>query len=111
MGLLLSCRCRKVFIRMLGATEDGWHDDQGLAPQKETLNVIANQIIRHFPEKLPLPAIVPTPEGNLLFEFEWSVPGDPSLDVRVSDLRAELYAFWDGADDIEREFALSGQAR
>ena len=92
----------------LRALEDGWHDGQGLAPEKAKLDVIADQMIKHFPNKLPLPAIVPTPEGNLL--FEWSAPGDPSLDVQVSDLTAEFHAFREGADDLECEFDLSGQA-
>ena len=92
----------------LGTLENGWHDGQGLAPQKAMLDVIADQMIRHFPDRLPLPAIVPTPEGDLL--FEWGVPGDPSLDVQVLKLKAEFHAFREGADDIEREFDLSGQA-
>lgn len=88
--------------------EDGWYDGHGLAPQKEKLDVIADHIIRHFSDRLPLPAIVPTPEGNLL--FEWNTPGEPSLDVRVSDLTAEYHAFHEGAGDIEHEFHLSGSA-
>jgi hypothetical protein len=89
----------------LRALEDEWHDGQGLAPDKEKLDQISSQMIGHYPEKLPLPAIVPTPQGDLL--LEWDAPGQPSVDMRLSDLKAQFHAFQQDLGDIERQFDLS----
>ena len=89
----------------LRALEDGWHDHQGMAPDKGKLDQLAPRMIGHYPEKLPVPAMIPTPEGNLL--FEWDAPGEPSLDIRLSDLRAEFHAFRPDVADVEQEFNLS----
>lgn len=89
----------------LRSLSDGWHDGQGVAPAPEKLDALAARLIGHYPEKLPLPAIVPTPEGNLL--FEWDAPGDPSVDVHLTDLKAYFHAFAPDNSDIEREFDLS----
>lgn len=89
----------------LKTLKDGWHDGQGVAPQPDILDVIAAKLIGHFPEKLPLPAIVPTPEGNLL--FEWDAPGDASIDLDLSESKVYFHAFGPDQKDIEREFDLS----
>ena len=89
-------------LRVLKA---GWHDGQGVAPDKAGLDRIAAKMVGHYPERLPVPAIVPTQEGDLL--FEWNVPGDPSVDVSLSDLKAEFHAFQPASGDIQREFDLS----
>lgn len=95
----------------LRSLQDGWHDGQGSAPTGEGLDLIAEHFVRSFPGALPLPSIIPTPEGDLL--FEWNVKGDPSLDVNLSTLGAQFHAFGeDGGDseDWEEEFDLSGEA-
>ncbi len=84
---------------------DRWHDGQGKVPDREKLDEVAARMIGHYPEKLLLPAIVPTPEGNLL--LEWSAPGDPSLDIELSSLRGEFHAFQPQNSDLERQFDLS----
>ena len=89
----------------LRALADGWHDRHGVAPDKVKIDQIVTKMIGHYPERLPLPAIVPTPEGNLL--LEWDVPGEPSVDVRLSDLKAEFHAFIPETGDLERDFDLS----
>lgn len=89
----------------LRALKDGWHDGQGAAPDKTKLDHLAAKLVSHYPERLPLPAIVPTPQGNLL--FEWNAPGEPSLDVELSSLRAAFHAFRPGSGDTEHEFRLS----
>ena len=89
----------------LRALNDGWYDGKGVAPAKSNLDHLAAKLVGHYPERLPLPALVPTPEGNLL--FEWDVPGDPSVDVSLSDLKAEFHAFHPVSGDIQREFNLS----
>lgn len=89
----------------LRSLNDGWHDGFGTAPDKSKIEFISEQLIGHYPEHLPLPAIIPTPEGNLL--LEWDVFGDPSADIRLADLMAEFHAFAPGQEDIERAFDLS----
>lgn len=89
----------------LRSMEDGWYDGQGKAPNKDKIDFIASKMISHYPEKLPIPAIVPTPEGNLL--FEWDSNCNPSLDILMPDLTAEYHAFKDGSSDIEQTLHLS----
>ena len=84
--------------------QDGWFDNQGQALDVAKLDRIADSLIGHYPEKLPLPAIIPTPEGNLL--LEWDTPGNPSVDISLSDMKAYFHAFRPGQDDVEREFDL-----
>ncbi len=88
----------------LRALENGWYDGSGSAPDKDALDQIADRLIAHYPEGLPLPAIIPTPEGNLL--LEWQSEGDPSVDVNLTDLTADFHAFRDNRD-VEDAFTLS----
>lgn len=54
----------------------GWHDGRGAAFDADRLAEVYDNIIGSYPEALSLPVIVPTPEGNLL--FEWKASGAPS---------------------------------
>ncbi len=89
----------------LSDLQDGWLDGVGKAPDSAALALVAENIVGHFPENLPIPAIVPTPEGNLL--MEWSLPGSPSLDVALPALTAVFHAFLPDESDLDHEFALS----
>lgn len=84
---------------------DGWHNGRGVALNIKHLDEVAASVIGHYPDKLPLPAIIPTQEGNLL--FEWNAVGDPSVDLDLSTLRAQFHAFHGDLGDIEREFDFS----
>lgn len=84
---------------------DGWYDGDGFAPDDAQLELIATRMVEGYPNHLPLPAIVPTPEGNLL--LEWNVSGEPSVDIRLSDLKGEFHVFRADAEDLERDFDLS----
>lgn len=86
----------------ISALPDGWHDKQGVALDQEKLLTVYEGFVGCYPEELPLPLIVPTPEGNLL--MEWQVPGAPSLDINFSGLTAEFHAFGEDGGDIERAF-------
>jgi len=88
----------------LRSLEDGWFDGQGLAPDLLALDFVADALIGSYPEKLPLPAIIPTPEGNLL--FEWRVSGDPSLDLFLEGFQAHFHAFLPDGGDMEQDFTL-----
>jgi hypothetical protein len=84
--------------------KNGWHDGAGIAPDKEKIDLVLERMAGQYPENLPAPAIVPTPEGNLL--FEWQMEGDPSLDLKLADLKAHFHAFNSQKGDIEQEFNL-----
>jgi hypothetical protein len=88
----------------IGALADGWHDKKGVALDRKKLSAVYECLVGHYPENLPLPAIVPTPEGNLL--FEWKGPGDPSLDLHLETLTADFHAFGKGGNDVEASFSM-----
>jgi hypothetical protein len=89
---------------VLLALTDGWLEGKGIAPDKTKLSQISEKVVRHYPEQIPLPAIAPTPEGNLL--FEWNVPGDPSVDLCLSSMRAAFHMFLPDEKEIESDFSL-----
>ena len=89
----------------LTTMEKGWFEGNGIAPEKEPLMAVAERFVGNYPETLPLPAIVPTQEGNLL--FEWDVPGSPSVDLELASMRADFHAFLPGGGDLEQDFSLT----
>lgn len=90
------------------ALEDGWHDGEGSAPRKAGLGMVSMVLANHYPERLPAPAIVPTPEGNLL--FEWNLPGDPSLDVDLSSMQGYFHSFGVDQIEVEQDFDLKSDS-
>ncbi|MBI3130539.1 MAG: hypothetical protein HYZ13_04210 [Acidobacteria bacterium] len=91
----------------LTALEDGWFDGKGSAPIKANLLIVTATMANHYPERLPVPAIVPTPEGNLL--FEWNLPGDPSVDVDLSAMRGYFHSFGADQREVEQDFNLGNE--
>ena len=91
----------------LESLQDGWMDGSGLAPDRDALSLVVEQMARKYPNELPMPAIVPTPEGNLL--FEWEAPGDPSIDLELSRTTAVFHRFASDGSDEERKFYLANQ--
>jgi len=87
------------------ALADGWLDGNGVAPDKTKLRHVAEKIAGHYPEHLPLPVIAPTPEGNLL--LEWDAPGDPSVDLDLASMTAAYHAFQPDETEIESEISLA----
>lgn len=92
------------YFAALQSLSDGWYDGAGNAPDAAALDTIKYWMLEAYPPQIPVPAIVPTPEGNVL--FEWDTPGDPSVDIRLSDLHAVFHAFRPGETDLEHEFDL-----
>lgn len=90
------------------ALADGWLDGKGIAPDKTKLTEIAEKMVGHYPEQLPLPAIVPTPEGNLL--LEWDAPGDPSVDLHLNSMQAAFHAIQPDETETEHEIPLTTEA-
>ncbi len=91
----------------LRALQDGWFDGSGSAPDIERIDAVAEQFLQAYPEKIPLPAVVPTPEGDLL--LEWNLPGHPSVDLSLADWRADFHRFGPDDSDEEQSFALNTQ--
>jgi hypothetical protein len=91
----------------LARLEDGWLDGEGLAPDRGRLAAFAGRFTRicRRLDGMPLPAVVPTPEGNVL--IEWTAPGLPSLDVDLASMAASFHAFDPGFPDIEAAFDLT----
>jgi hypothetical protein len=92
----------------LAALSDGWYDKKGKAPAKVKLTWLASHLLGHYPESLALPAIVPTPEGNIL--LEWDAEGDPSVDLDLDTLTASYHAFGMNGGELEQEFDLNNEA-
>ena len=61
-------------------------------------------IIQHYPETIPLPAIFPTQDGNIL--LEWQTDSMPSVDINIDLKRASFHAFGEQDTDIERDFSI-----
>ena len=94
-----------VQLDQIGSLTAGWHDGEGVVFEPTKLAMIYDGVVGVYPETLPLPTIVPTPEGNLL--FEWKAKSDPSLDVYLENLTADFHAFDEGGGDIERRLYSS----
>jgi hypothetical protein len=93
----------------LAELEHGWYDGAGYAMSREALNAVAEKFTAFFPEHTPLPTIVPTQQGNLL--FEWDARGDPSVDFSLQDFSASFHAFAENSTDIEQDFRLASETQ
>ena len=89
----------------LADLENGWLDGDGVAFDINQLALVSEKFEGHFPERIPLPVIAPTPAGNIL--FEWALPGHPSVDLFLSESIAEFHSFGIDGVEIEREFRLA----
>ncbi len=88
--------------------EDSWLDGQGKAPNPARLEEVAARMIRQYPEHSALPAMVATPEGGLL--LEWDNEMDPSLEFLPEEPRAVFHAFDRSGEDIEKTFDLTNDS-
>ncbi|EIL87441.1 hypothetical protein AB7849_03170 [Rhodanobacter sp. 115] len=84
--------------------KDGWYEGQGIAPDRDKLAIVAEKLIGAYPERVQLPLIAPTPNGNLL--LEWEAVGDPSVDIDLAEERASFHSFGDRNGEIEMDFPL-----
>lgn len=76
--------------------EDGWLDGEGLAPFREGLDRVATMFNWYWPENIEYPRIFPTPEGNILFEWD----NGSSLEILLKDLHGDFIALDDAADQV-----------
>jgi hypothetical protein len=70
--------------------DDGWLDGHGLSLDSDPLALIASRFIDGYPGDLPIPFIYPTPESNLL--LEWDAEGDPATDIDLKSMTARFHA-------------------
>lgn len=89
----------------LSQLKDGWFEGMGYALNQEKLSLVAEKLVGAYPDRLLLPAIFPTQEGNLL--LEWDAVGVPSLDIQLDSLRSSYHAFDADGGDVERDFDLA----
>ncbi|MDR2198163.1 MAG: hypothetical protein LBR53_01675 [Deltaproteobacteria bacterium] len=97
----------KTLFDDLARLKDGWLDGESLALESNALRKISKIFIDNYPEFLPIPLIVPTPEGNLL--VEWNTTGYPSIEINIDKMTADFQHFGLYGDEyfIEKEFELS----
>lgn len=84
---------------------DGWFEGLGKAPDATALQEIEQWMIDEYPYALPMPQIVPTQDGNLL--FEWNIEGMPSVDIDLQKHTAYFHCFSSDGSDIEEDFLLT----
>ncbi|MNL55538.1 hypothetical protein D3C87_1789590 [compost metagenome] len=89
----------------LSQLKDGWFEGMGYALNQEKLSLVAEKLVGAYPDRLLLPAIFPTQEGNLL--LEWDAVGVPSLDIQLDSLHSSYHAFDAAGGDVERDFDLA----
>lgn len=78
-------------IEALAALKDGWLEGNGVAPNNDHLNWLTNEVTKAFPESLEYPAVVPTEDGNVV--FEWVRPqARIELEINFADKQLEIYA-------------------
>ncbi|MBL9180559.1 MAG: hypothetical protein JNN17_00265 [Verrucomicrobiaceae bacterium] len=78
-------------IEALTDLQDGWLEGGGKAPDHERLTGLMNEMVRVFPADLEYPAVMPTEEGNVV--FEWIRPhARIELEVNFAGGQLELYA-------------------
>lgn len=92
----------------LAALQDGWFDGAGKAPDAEALAEVNSMMLKHYPEKLKLPAIIPTPEGDLV--LEWRQVGTPTLDIDLAGMTAEFHAIGADGRDVEANISLGEES-
>ena len=87
----------------------GWFDGKGEAYDPNDLAWIEEIMTLYYPDELPSPYIYPTPEGNLLLEWE-DERFDISLEIDLSAKKGWLHILNLSTEkDEDKEFALINQ--
>jgi hypothetical protein len=84
--------------------DDGWYGEGSIGFTDASLESISAKLIEEFPTDIEFPALVPTPEGNIL--LEWGGPSHLSVDINLQANLAELHAYSSDNADIELDITL-----
>jgi hypothetical protein len=85
--------------------KDGWFDGRGIAPDPRKIAVLSEVLVGKFPETIPLPAIAPTPEGNIV--REWDSRGLPSVDIELASMTGSFHSLLPDGSEFEQRFELN----
>src|SRR5690606_33367504 len=90
----------------LKALRHGWLDGKkGFAPNKTSLDWLAESFQRNYPDELPPPYLYPTAEGGV--QAEWSMDGwEISLEIDLDQNLGQWHAL-DMANEQEYERTLN----
>ncbi|MCC5841504.1 MAG: hypothetical protein JJT96_15425 [Opitutales bacterium] len=78
-------------IENLQTLSGGWLEGGGMAPSESDLESLVNEVSARFPDLLEYPSVVPTEEGNVV--FEWIRPNlRIELEVNFPEKKLELYS-------------------
>lgn len=89
----------------LAKLKAGWMNGEGSALNSDSIQSLTDILTGCYPEDIALPIMVPTPDGNLL--LEWNVDGSPSLDVNLSNMQGYFHCFDSSGHDIDIDCELS----
>ena len=79
---------------------DGWLDGEGVAPQRDQLDWLADTFDLNYPDDLPLPHTFPTPNGQI--EMEWTLgPHSVTLEVDLAKRRGDWLSY--GVESTQEE--------
>jgi hypothetical protein len=81
-----------VWVRIdeLKLLREGWLNGKGHAPKHDGLDWLAQWFQKYFVGDEPFPHLFPTPEGNVLAEWDCK-PWSPSLEIDLSTKKAEWH--------------------
>jgi hypothetical protein len=89
-------------VERLASLQAGWLDGYGALFPIESMSQIAQDLAQAFPAGLEYPAVVPTGDGNI--SFEWIRPESRlELEVNINEQKLELYATNVGGIDFIAE--------
>ncbi len=73
------------------AIRHGWLDGKkGFAPNKDSLDWLADAFQRHYPDEIPLPYLYPTAEGGVQAEWSFDV-WEATLEIDIDHYRGEWH--------------------
>ena len=78
-------------IAELKLLKDGWLDGKGKALGSNSLDWLSESFDQLYDQKLPLPRLFPTPEGNIQAEWvfnEWEISLEIDLTTKISEYQA-----------------------
>jgi hypothetical protein len=78
-------------VEELKLLKDGWLDGKGKALGSNSLKWLSDSFDQLYDQKLPLPRLFPTPEGNIHAEWvfnEWEISLEIDLTTKISEYQA-----------------------